>query len=269
TGSSAGGLALDPSRARLYVALENEDAIVVVDTLGGDVIDRFQLRQGDQPREVALTPDHRQLVVTNAGSASVVFIEPTNGLELGRVTVGEEPSALLIDRSGQRAYVLNVRSSTLSVVDIGTRAVVATLATDAQPRRAQLDRAGTSLYVIHAGSPNLLVVAVPAMTVTRRQYIGLGAASLRVDALTDLFYVGWDDLARLDVFHPSSLTPVDTIDVPAPVAYMTLDGLERTLVLVMPTAHATGILDLAGRHLLSAMDVGEAPRWVVLAGEQP
>lgn len=269
TGASPTSVALDPGTSRLYVALAGEDTVSKIDVIGGAPMDRLQLRPGDRPRELALTPDRRQLLVSNSGSASVAFLDPSTLLELGRVTVGEEPSALLIDRFGRRAYVVNVRSNSVSVIDVTNRAVVLTIATDAEPRRVQLDRAGSRLYVVHAGSPNLLVASLPDLRSVRRQYIGLGASTVRVDSRTDLIYVGRDDAPRVDVYDPISLSPVDSFDVPAPVAYMTIDDVEAALVVAMPTAGSVGEIDLAGRRLRSVVDVGDAPRWVVLAGERP
>lgn len=259
TGREPQGIALDPGRNRAYVAVAGEDQIQVLDLVTGEELRRIPLRAGDRPRELGLTPDGRTLVVVNPGSNSVAFVDPVTGVALDRVMVGEDPWGLLLDRSGRRAYVLNRWSSNLSVVDLANRAVVTTVATDPEPLRAQLNRDGTRLYVVHRGSAWISVYGLPDMAPVARMFVGLGASALKVDPRTDLIYVGRGDEDRIQLFDPSSLLPVDSIDVPGAASYLAIDDVENLLVAVLPGPGRIAFIDLTRKRLLSTADVGRDP----------
>ena len=127
------------------MALSGDDQVAVVDLATGLELTRVRLSAGDRPRELALTPDGRTLVVVNSGSSTVSFVDPPSAAEGTRVSTGQEPAALLLDRQGRRAYVLNRQSNTITILDTVNRVVVGTLSTEAEPLRAQLNRAGPAL----------------------------------------------------------------------------------------------------------------------------
>jgi YVTN family beta-propeller protein len=268
TGSGPEGIAVDTRRARAYVALSGEDAVDVLDLASGESLRRLPLRGGDRPREVALSPDGSLLLIANQGSNSVVFADPSGPVELSRVPVAEEPWSLLVDRSGKRAYLTSRRAATLTVLDLASRSVAATTATDAEPVRAQLDRAGTRLYVIHASSAYMTVLDLPALTVAKRVHVGFGASALKVDARTDLLYVGLRDDDRIQVYDPLALVPLDFIQLPGPVSYLAIDDAENALVGLVPGKRTVAFVDLTRRRILGLADVGTGPRVIAAAGER-
>jgi DNA-binding beta-propeller fold protein YncE len=229
---------------------------------------RTVLRAGDGPRELRLTDDGRLLLSANPGSNTLVFIDPGPGLEVGRVNLGEEPSAITLDRSGRRAYVVIHRASQVAIVDLASLAVVGSLGTEALPTRVQLDRSSRRLYVAQAGSPYLAVYRLPALTLDRRVFVGLGASALKVDPRTDLVYVAKEDEGTIQVFDPLSFIPLASIELPGGVAYLTIDDAENTLVALLRERREVAFVDLASRRLLGATDVGADPAFVALLGER-
>jgi YVTN family beta-propeller protein len=266
TGRAPEGLALDAQGIRLYVALSGEDQVQVIDVSSGRELRRLNLRPGDEPRELGLSPDGRTLVVVNRGSASVSFFDPSSEMEVARVPVGNEPGPLLLDRTGQRAFLVNQGSATITLLDLGNRSVAATIPTDPRPIRAALNRSGNRLYVIHAWSAYLLVFSLPDLRVVNRMLVGPGAGGLKVDPRTDLVYVSSG--GRLQIFDPFSLMPMSQIDVPGPVSQMAIDDVENVLFGVMPDRRSVLALDLATGRLLAVFEVPGSPYQVVLSGER-
>jgi len=262
------GVAVDPAQGRVYVALSGDDEVQVIDSASLEERARIRLQPGDAPREAALTPDRRLLLVANAGSNTVAFLDPSAMVEVGRVAVGQAPSALLVDRLGARAYAFNARSAFVSVIDIGARAVAASIATDYGPLRGQLNRAGDRLYVLATSSPYLTAFAVPAYQQTGRVHVGLGASGLKVDPATDLLYVAEGGPRRLAVYDPFSLLPIDFIDLPGGGAYMAIADAEGALFVLLPERRSAAVIDLASRRLRAEMDLGPSPRVLALAGER-
>jgi YVTN family beta-propeller protein len=268
TGREPRGLALDAAAGRGYLALGGEDQVQVIDLSSGEPLDRINLRAGDDPGELALTPDGRLLVVLGRGSSSAIFVDPAASMVLDRLALAEEPEALLLDAGGRRAYVLSRRTSTLTVLDLANRAVAATVRTDAEPLQAQLNRAGTRLYVVHRGSSYLTSYSIPDLAVVSRTHVGLGAAALQVDPRTDLLYVGRMDQAVVEVYDPFALVPIDTIAVPGPVSRLALDTQEGTLLAVVPSRGAVAVVDLASRRVRALLEVGPGAERVTLVGER-
>jgi YVTN family beta-propeller protein len=269
TGREPQGLALAPApSARLYVALAGEDEVAVRDLTSDLELPRLRLSPGDRPREVAVSPDGRTLLVLNGGSNTLAFLDAASGVERGRVGTGVSPVSLLVDRSWRRAYVLNEGSNTVTVVDLANRAVAGTIQTDAGPIRAQLNRAGDRLYVIHSASPQLEVYALPGLTSAGRVMVGLGASALKVDPRTDLLYVARRDERRLYVYDAFSLIPVDFFDVPGGVSWLAIDDAENAMLALVPSQRLVAVLDLASRRLLGTIAVGDEPYAVAVEGER-
>lgn len=268
TGRGPAGLAIDPLRRRAYVALSGDDQVAILDVQSGEEIARIQLRPGDGPQELGLTPDGKLLVVVNTRSGTAAFLDPQATMELSRVRTGDEPGSLLIDRSGRRAYVLNRRSASLTVLDLANRAVVSTAGTDPEPLRARLDRAGTRLYLLAAGSSYLTVFSLPGLSVSKRVLVGLGASALEVDPRTDFVYVGGRDDDQLRVFEPASLLPMRRFELPGPAALTAIDDANDALFSVVPSRRLVAANDLVSGRSLGTMEVGEDPYQVSLVGER-
>ncbi len=263
------GVALDASRLRGFIALAGEDQVQELDLVTGEELRRIPLAAGDEPREVALTPDGALLVTVNPGSDSASIVDTTAGAVITKVPTGEVPSALLLDRSGRRAYVLNRRSRSITVVDVANAAVVQTVTTDAEPLRAALSRDGTRLYLVARGSAYMTVFSVPDMAVVRTVFLGLGAGAVVVDPRSDLVYVGRADEGRIQVFDPFSALPVDAIEVPGPVSFLALDRVENSLLAVLPATGQVAFVDVTRKRLVGAVDVGPGPYQVAVLGEAP
>ena len=269
TGRGPVGMALDQRLRRVYVALSGEDAVEVIDVTMGEIINRARLSQGDRPQELALTPDGRLLLVVNAGSNTVSFIDANSFFELGRVNVGNGPHSILIDpNTGRRAYVFNRLSSTISILDIPNRRIVTALSTDPSPLRGQFNRRGDRLYVIHELSNYLTVIDPSSLSTLRRFQVGIGATSIKVDNRTDLVFIGRKNDITTGVYDPLSFVPVDIIRTGGTIGYMTIDGEENNLYLVNEGKKSLMVSNLVRKKMVYEIDVGESPYWVVVMGER-
>jgi YVTN family beta-propeller protein len=263
------GIALDPAAQRAYLALAAEDQLEVLDLATGHDLQRVMLRAGDDPREVALTPDGRTAIVIGPRSNSVTFVDTRSGMVMDRVGTGQEPWALLLGPGGRRAYVLNRLSNDITVVDVGNRAVVGTLSTEPEPIRAAVNRNESRLYVVHRGSPYMKIFSLPDLSTVARLYVGLGSSAVRVDSRTDRIYVANAGEARLQVYDANAQLPVDSIPIPGPASYLTIDDVENALVVVIPSQRAVAFVDLTSRRVVGVADVGPEPFQAAVVGERP
>ena len=146
------GLAVDPATNTLYVAGQGNNAggdwtnyllVLDVSTLTPTTtnttthaVDKTELMQamitvGNNPMEVALSPQNNVAFVTNANDNTVSVIDTQTNAVRTTIAVGVEPvtMALYTTAGGieQYMYVANIYDNTLSIIDIPTLTVVATV----------------------------------------------------------------------------------------------------------------------------------------------
>jgi len=267
-GRGPSGIVLDHRLTKAYVSLSGEDSIGAVDLLSYRITDKGRLRGGDDPREIALSADGSTLLVANAGSNSVSIVDPRSLQEKGRILLGSPPRSVLADPGGGRAYVFNTLSDTISVIDVRANTVSATLRTDPRPLRGQLNRRGDMLYVIHESSSFLSVVDTSTFKVVKRAAVGSGAISLKVDPANDQVYLGRRGQSEVEVLDPISLSRWDSVRTGGEVAYMTIDGEERNLAVVLPGEMSLRMVHLISKRVAAEIDLGAEPDRVTLAGER-
>jgi YVTN family beta-propeller protein len=268
TGRGPAGMALDQRGRKAYVALSGEDGIEVIDVVAGNVSDRIRLYPGDEPREVALTPDGRTLLSANAGSNTVSIIDADSRFEVTRIPVGNGPRSVAIEPTGRRAFAFNSLSNTISVLDIPTRSVITTIAVDSGPVRGAFNRRGDRLYVIQETSPYVVVINPSLLTVVGRFPVRSGMRSVKVDPNTDLVYLGKVRDFMVGLYDPFAFAPVGFIDAGTAITEMTADGNENNLFMVSPDRRTVLVANLTSRRMVGEIDVGDDPYWVTMMGER-
>jgi len=242
----------------------------VIDLLQGEVIERIRLLGGDRPLELALTPDGKTLLTVNAGSNTVSLIDAVSLNELTRIGIGlgTGPGSILLDATGRRGYVFNSLGNTISVIDVPNGMVAATITTESGPLRGQFNRKGDRLYVIHKWSPNLLVIDPFSRSVIQKHYIGMGHKALKIDPTTDRIYMARKGGNEVEVFEPFTLMAINFLRVGGEVDYMTIDGQENNLLLVIPSEKSLRVVDLIRSGTRAEIDVEDAPCWATVMGER-
>ena len=262
------GLALDQRRRRAYVACSRDDEIQAIDVTAAEVVERTRLFPGDGPRELALTPDGTTLLSVNTASNSVSFFEADSLTRQERVTVGNAPGSLLIEPSGRRAFVFNTLSNSVSVIDIAGRSLVATLSTEAAPVRGQFSPRGDRLYVIHERSPFMTVVDPRQLNIVTRARVRSGVSAIAVDRVRNLVYLSGRDDSLVEFYDPNALVPVNTMRAPSGASYLAINVEDGSLYMVSPDTGSVVVGNLGDRKIVSEIDVGEKPYWLVVMGEK-
>jgi len=259
---------IDQLRSKAYVAASADDAVEVIDMAQGEIISRIRLSTGDEPRELALTPDGTLLITANYASNTASIIDPVSLVELGRIAVGQGPGSVLIDRSGRRAFVFNTLSSSITVIDVQNRSKIATFSTEPEPLRGDFNRKGDRLTVIFARSPYVVVLDTVSLTAVRREFVGAGVSTIKIDPRTDFLILGKGREATIAVYDPFSYTPADIIPVGGSAEHLGIDGDENNLYVVVPERKVVRVVSLVSRRVIGEIEVSESPSWVVVMGER-
>ncbi len=133
-------MALQPDGAYLWVGLEAAGAgaagagVAVVDTRSQQVLARFPTGQG--LHEIAVSPDNRQVFVTNrdAGTVSVIGVRELR--KLADVETGSRPVSVAYSPLSETAYVTHEGDGTIVAIDARKLEVVARM--QAEPGLGQI-----------------------------------------------------------------------------------------------------------------------------------
>jgi YVTN family beta-propeller protein len=267
TGRGPAGMAVDRRRGRLFVACQGDDRIDEINIRETVVTGRIELRLGDQPRDVALSPDGRLLAAVNYGSNSLSIVDPRSRIELQRVSVGRRPTDVAVDPSGNRAFVVNSLSNSISVVELARSAVIAELAVEATPLQAAVEPRSGRLFVIHRNSPNLLAIDLDTLAVVEKIFAGLGARSLTADPQTGLVYVGYQS-GEISVVDPTALMFIDAFSLASRVADLAIDDQENSLFALQPDQRKLVKINLTSKRTLAELEVGADAYAVAVVGQR-
>jgi YVTN family beta-propeller protein len=262
------GLTLDQRARRLYVACSRDDEIQAIDIAATSVVQRVSVSPGDQPRELAVTPDGATLVSVNPGSNSVSFFDARSLATEERVEVGAGPQSVLIDAAGRRAFVFSTLSHSISVVDVASRSLVATLSVEAAPLRGTFDERGIRLFVIHERSPFMTVVDPAQLSLVTRARLESEAAAVAFDRVRGLLCLAGRRGTAIEFYEPNALLPLYSMRSPAGVSYLAIDAQDSRLYLVRPDGRTLVVGQLADRKLVAEIDVGPDSYWVSVMGER-
>ena len=147
-----GSVRVDPVR---YIA--SEGSVSIVDLASGLV--RAELLTGLHATALAVSPNHRYVVVANAGSDTLSVIDTRIDLVVEKIWArltpadlfGAQPNALTFDRRGRRLFVCNGTQNAVAVVEFdpadNASKVVGLIPTGWFPGAVALDTRGDRLFV--------------------------------------------------------------------------------------------------------------------------
>jgi YVTN family beta-propeller protein len=121
-------MALNRAQTLLYAALDNSDAVAVIDTTQDTVAETFETiapqsvyagtnrLRGANPNSVALSPDEKMLYVTNGGSNSIAVVQLRQDMTsqsqvIGLIPTGWYPNSVSVSRDGTMLYAVNGKSN--------------------------------------------------------------------------------------------------------------------------------------------------------------
>jgi YVTN family beta-propeller protein len=178
------GLGLTARRAEAapfaYVSnygLHGEGSTVsVIDTATNTVVATVTVGSG--PIGVAVTPDGKQVYVTNQGSGhsnTVSVIDAATNTVVATVTVGNAPNAVAVTPDGAHAYVTDDSGSApghVSVIDTATNTVSAGVTVGTAPFDVAVTPDGAHAYVTNEGSGTVSVIDTATNTVGSTVTVG-------------------------------------------------------------------------------------------------
>ncbi len=183
-------LALSADGSRLLTANQTADSVSLVDPRSGKLLD--ELRTGDRPAGVALSPDGKRAVVSHwyGYDLAVLDVGPATLREVARIEVGAEPRGVAIGPDGKTAYVALGIANEVVKVDLDAARVVDHLAVGREPRHLALSADGKTLVVGCSRAGTLDVVDTAGWAVVRSLPVnGANLRQVAIDARGEHAYV--------------------------------------------------------------------------------
>jgi len=160
-------LSLNAQGSRLLVANQSSGTVSWIDVREARVLS--EIRTGDKPSGVAISPDGKRGVVAHwfGYDLAILDLEPNPVRVIGRVEVGPEPRGVVIDRSNGTAYVAVGVSNELIRVDLKAQKVTGRVEVGREPRSLALSPDGARMVVANARGQSITVVELSKFVVER------------------------------------------------------------------------------------------------------
>lgn len=204
------GLALDPTRQRLYVANFGSDSVSVVDTNNDNVL---QTIPGVvSANGLAYDPTHNLIWVTNYQANQVTPIQANSDATgfsvLPPLATGARPWGVAYDPVHDLIYVANNLDSSVTVINAASRTVAATLTGSFnQPFHLAANPVTGKVYVGNFGSASVTVLNGPAVSRVVSLYDSSQPYGIAVDELRNIIYVATVGPHRIVAIGPSRGVP--------------------------------------------------------------
>lgn len=144
-----GGLELTAvdGKGRLFVSVEDQNTIAVIDTSSREVVERYPLDGCEGPTGLAYIPNG--LLITSCANLVAKVVRAADGTIVGTIPIGPHPDGVFHDGSRNRAYVSSGDDGSLTVIDTsGTVPRLLTkLATQASAKTGTVDTSTGLVYL--------------------------------------------------------------------------------------------------------------------------
>jgi len=116
------GQALSPDGKFVFITLEDDNAIAILDTTKNEIVGR--IRTGRSPNRVAVTPDGKLLVYSMQLAGAVGFADVAARKQIAEVPVGGQTMSIALSPDAQFAYTGIQEHDRISVVSVRDRKLV-------------------------------------------------------------------------------------------------------------------------------------------------
>ncbi|MCL7489801.1 MAG: hypothetical protein M8357_16670 [Desulfobulbaceae bacterium] len=266
TGVGPKGMALDQRNGLVYVAAAGDDVIEIINIATLAIIGTIRLQSGDEPSELALTPDGRILLSANYGSGSVSIINTRSMSENERLFLDPDPAWIVAGRDNETAYVLHTMSNSVSVIDVNGRRLLTSIQLDESPVRGALNSNGDRLYIAAEYSATLLVVDTHSFGITDRIFIGSNSSSVTTDTENNRVYIGKAS-GEVVIVDPEAGMFIDSFGAGRGADFITIEREENVLLVVSSAGNRVRKLNLVSKRKLADMETEGGAHSLVVMGE--
>ncbi len=152
----------------LVTVNQTSDSISLVNVEAGTVIDEEPV--GRRPTAIAITPDGKQVLVSESSSGAVSIFDVRDGelSRVGAIEVGFEPYGIKVSPDGNLAYVALSASAEVAVLDLNSQKLIDKIPVGEWPRYLALSADGTRLAVGCSGYRGIWIIDTQTRELVRK-----------------------------------------------------------------------------------------------------
>ncbi|MFH1452578.1 MAG: beta-propeller fold lactonase family protein [Armatimonadota bacterium] len=154
----ASAVAVSPDGKTLYYSICSRPRGTVYAVNTSDKSLKAEAQTGTSPASLCITPDGKELYVSNLNSASVSVIDTGSFKVKAVISVGIEPLKMAVSQGGEKIYLACRKSNYISVIDTKTHNVLKTIKVGAAPTDIALSPDGKKAYITNNESKTISII---------------------------------------------------------------------------------------------------------------
>ena len=275
---------------KIYVANEEADTVSVLDSASFKVV--ANVRVGKMPHNVQVSPNGKQLWVTNNGESAqsvapvhqgmgkgehdtmskagaVWLIDTGSDAVIAKVPVGLHPAHVVLTPDGRFAYVTNGGDNTVSVVDTAVQRVVATIQVGKFPHGIRVSPDGKQAYVANLKGDTVSVIDTGSQKEIAQIPAGKGPAQVGFSENGRLAFVSLSEEGAVAVIDLATRRVVRKIRVGAVPIQLFATPDSRTLLVAnqgsrKKPSKTVSMIDLESFKVTKTVETGFGAHGVVV-----
>ncbi len=122
---------LSPDGKQIWVGLNADSAVDIVDTATNKTIERVKL--GERPYRVKFTPDGKSVVMTMPNTKELIVVDAATRKETKRIKLESSPLGIVFSKDGKTAFVTAVQNDFVLKIDMETSQITGKVETGKVP----------------------------------------------------------------------------------------------------------------------------------------
>jgi YVTN family beta-propeller protein len=230
------GLAVRPDGKVLFVTVESDHTLRIVDTITGDI--KATIKLTGRPNECAVTPDGKYVAVPIRDGDSVDIVDVMQQ-KVVKVLPIKEPHNAVSAGSNRYMFVSSMGSNAVNVIDLKTMSFSAIVPAGGRPRPYVISSDGKTMYVAVSYLHGFDIVDVPEKKVLER--------------------------VEMPAQHTGPPPPrkFETPDTYTHGLALTPDGKELWVTSLLD--NCIYIYDLRSKKFIGHLATGDGPNWIVFS----
>ena len=258
------GIGLSPDNSELYIAISEENKIVVIDPNSLEILRDFEA--GSDPETFAVHPNGN-IYISNEDDAKASVYDPKTGKELAVIKVGLEPEGVTISPDGKRVIVTSESTNMLHVITASDNTIESNILVGSRPRSAVFTRSGDIAYATAEISGEVVKVDIINAKILKTVPLGDSKAKPKDVILSKdekIIYVAGGRANKIIVMDADTLEIIKGIPVGKRVWGLAMSSDGQRVFTTNGVSGTVSVIDTNKNEVIKTIEVGKFPWGVVV-----
>ena len=258
------GIGLSPDSSELYVAVSEENKIVVIDPNSLKILRDFEA--GSDPETFPVHPNGN-IYISNEDDAKASVYDPRTGKELAVIKVGLEPEGVAISPDGRYVIVTSESTNMLHVIKAPENVIESNILIGSRPRAAVFTKSGDIAYATAEISGEVVKVDIPNAKILKTAPLGDNKAKPKDVILSKdekTIYVAGGRANKIIVMNSDTLEILKGIPVGKRVWGLAMSSDGGRVFTTDGVSGTVSVIDTKSNEVIKTIEVGKFPWGVIV-----